>query len=171
MIDVVQGQGLMCLMSYHPCRACFCKFSLTSVCIWKIPFNIPFFSFRRNAGPQTLPEKPVPHEAQAGHRPTDLRNSLYCTLKSTVSGRDMGYMNAQYGPYQRAKEALSQTRGEYAGTKRCAKSCLSASYEKVRISRNSAQKYSQPDFTRISRCFQDENLTYPFPLFVFLYIM
>lgn len=60
-----------------------------------------------------LSEKPVPHEAQTGHMPTVLRNGLYCTLKSNVLGRDMGYMTAQYGPYQRSKEALLQAHGEY----------------------------------------------------------
>lgn len=160
----------MCLMSYHPARACFCKFSLTSVCIRHTPFNISFFTFQRNVAPKMLPEKPVPHEAQTGHMPTVLRNGLYCTLKSTVLGRDMGYMTAQYGPYQRSKEALLQAHGEYVETQRCAKRCASEVYVNVRILRYSAQKCCLPDITRISRCFHDEYLTYLSLFSVFLYI-
>lgn len=153
----------------HPWRARFCKFLLTSVHIPRIGFNTSFFSFCKNLLPLPPLKQPVLYKLPGRQPADDLQECLFRTLKQTISGADMHYISTRYGLNQSAKQSVSHGGGEDIGMNYSANGCLSTYYPNREKLRFSAQNCSPWISERFSGVYDDENLTSPTAIYVFLY--
>lgn len=147
-----------------------CKFSLTSVYIQNVEFNIPFFGLQRIFLHLMLFGKPVLDIPRTVTVLTVLRKSPFCTLILTVSGPDMHHITTQNGPFRSVIKAVLHDEENTVGILLVVSICLTVIYRYFSFLRFSEQNPVANDFTRILRDFHDENLTFPAALFVFLYI-